>query len=550
MSSQQKSELSPVQIEVIRNALTSAAEEMSVTIWRTSRSAVVREILDYSTCVFDAKGRSVAQAKCMPVHLNSIPACLTEILAHHIPIEEWNEGDLIVTNDPYSGGQHLPDIQTFKPVFLDGQLIAIAGILVHHLDVGGGAAGSYDPKATEIYQEGFRIPPLKLDVAGVRNQAVIDLFMRNTREPASVGGDFASQLAALDTGVQSLQRIGRRYGPARLAEACEQIELQSEKALRALIADIPDGSYQFVDYVDDDGINRDQPLKIAVELQVAGEEVTLDFTGTADQATGPVNCTLNMTRSAVICGVMMALGSEVPANDGCYRPIKIAAPEGALVNARSPAPVANRMATGHRIVNAVMGAFASALPGRVPAAYYGVSYAFAVNCELEDGSRAVYFDLECGGWGAHPEEDGASGFSCGFHNIANAPIEMLENTLPLTFKEYCLIPGSGGDGRTRGGLGLAREFRLDAPKGTLAANLERFTVPPYGLEGGEPGKPGQLLLKRGGEETSENLPSKAAGVALVKGDCVRLETAGGGGYGTPSERPASAREADEIEGYV
>jgi len=542
--------LDPIQVEIIRNALVAAAEEMSVTVWRTSRSAVVREILDYSCCVFDAQGRSTAQAAAMPVHLNSMPTCLEEILASHIPLADWHEGDIVITNDPYAGGQHLPDIQTFKPVFLDGRLIAIAGILVHHLDVGGGAAGSYDAGATEIYQEGFRIPPLKLAEGGERNEAVIKLLLRNTREPANVGGDFASQLAALDTGVATLQRLGRRYGPDTLAAAAERIQAQSEAAMRAAIARIPDGTYSFEDFVDDDGIERDRPLRIRVALTVSGEEVVVDLAGSADQAVGPVNCTLNMTRSAVVCGVMMALGAEVPANAGCYRPVSVAAPEGLVVNARSPAPVANRMATGHRIVTTVLGAFAAAMPGQVPAAYYGVSYAYALNCFLEDGRRQVYFDLECGGWGAHPEEDGASGFSCGFHNIANAPVEMLENTLPLTFVEYALVPDSGGRGRTRGGLGLARAFRLDAPAGSFAANLERFKFAPYGLDGGQSGRPGQLTIWRNGASAPEDLPSKVAALKVSRGDVLRLQTAGGGGYGDPGERSPTAVARDLEEGYA
>lgn len=542
--------LDPIQVEIIRNALVAAAEEMSVTIWRTSRSSVVRDILDYSTCVFDAEGKPVAQSTAIPVHLNSMPSCLEEILANHIPIDDWHEGDIIICNDPYAGGQHLSDIQTFKPVFLDGVRIAIAGILVHHLDVGGGAAGSYDPSATEIYQEGFRFPPLKLAEGGKRNEQVIKLFLRNTREPANVGGDFASQLAALETGSANLQRVGRRYGPELLSAAMARIQDQSEAAMRAMIVKIPDGTYRFEDFVDDDGIDRDIPLKVAVTLTVAGDGITIDLAGSSPQARGPVNCTLAMSHSGVMCGVMMALGQEIPANAGCYRPVTVTAPEGTVVNCLSPAPVANRMATGHRVVTTVMGAFHKAMPGSVPAAYYGVSYAYALNCFLEDGTRRVYFDLECGGWGAHPSEDGASGFSCGLHNIANAPVEMLENDLPIRFEEYGLIPGSGGDGRTRGGLGLTRAFRLEAPAGVFASNLERFKFRPYGLEGGEPGRPGSLSITRATTGETEELPSKVAGLAVAKGDLIRLCTAGGGGYGPASERPEAARAWDRAEGYV
>ena len=544
------SSLNPVQIEIIRNALVSAAEEMSVTIWRTSRSSVVREILDYSTCVFDANGQSVAQAARMPVHLNSMAACLEDLINHHIPIEEWYDGDVIITNDPYSGGQHLPDIQTFRPVFHEGRRIAIAGILVHHLDVGGGAPGSYYAEATEIYQEGLCIPPLKIVQGGERNEAVVKMLLANTREPVNVGGDFSSQLAALETGALTLQRIGKRYGADRLAEACERIQAASEAQTRAVFAEIPNGVYEFEDFVDDDGIELDRKLRINARLIVHDVSVEVDLSQSSSQAKGPVNCTFNMTRSAVICGALMAIGREVPANAGCYRPISVIAPLGSVVNARHPAPVANRMAVGHRVVNAVMGAFAQAVPERVPASYYGVSYAYALSANNADGSRQVYFDLECGGWGGHPDGDGANGFSCGFHNISNTPIEMIENDYPLTFMQYGLVPNSGGEGKSRGGLGLVREFRLDAPEGTFAANLDRFKIAPYGLEGGEPGRVGQLIVRRAGSDTEENLASKVAGLNMKTGDIIRLETAGGGGHGHPKDRSKSDILDDLLEGYT
>lgn len=544
------SSLNPVQIEIIRNALVSAAEEMSVTIWRTSRSSVVREILDYSTCVFDANGQSVAQAARMPVHLNSMAACLEDLINHHIPIEEWYDGDVIITNDPYSGGQHLPDIQTFRPVFHEGRRIAIAGILVHHLDVGGGAPGSYYAEATEIYQEGLCIPPLKIVQGGERNEAVVKMLLANTREPVNVGGDFSSQLAALETGALTLQRIGKRYGADRLAEACERIQAASEAQTRAVFAEIPNGVYEFEDFVDDDGIELDRKLRINARLIVHDVSVEVDLSQSSSQAKGPVNCTFNMTRSAVICGALMAIGREVPANAGCYRPISVIAPLGSVVNARHPAPVANRMAVGHRVVNAVMGAFAQAVPERVPASYYGVSYAYALSANNADGSRQVYFDLECGGWGGHPDGDGANGFSCGFHNISNTPIEMIENDYPLTFMQYGLVPNSGGEGKSRGGLGLVREFRLDAPEGTFAANLDRFKIAPYGLEGGEPGRVGQLIVRRAGSDTEENLASKVAGLNMKTGDIIRLETAGGGGHGNPKDRSKSDILDDLLEGYT
>lgn len=541
--------LDAIGLEVIRNALVAAAEEMGVTIWRTSRSSVVRDLLDYSTCMFDAEGKSVAQATCIPQHLNSITSCLDDILREHIPLATWREGDIIITNDPYAGGQHLNDILTFKPAFVDGRLVGIAGVIVHHLDVGGGAPGSYYAGATEIYQEGFRIPPMRLDIEGRRNKEVIQLLLRNSREPANVGGDFASQLAALDIGVKGLARIAKRYGTDRLQDACVGIRRQSETAMRTAIRAIPDGDYAFTDYLDDDGIDRDTPVRIDVHLTIKGDTLTVDLSGSGPQVQGPVNCTRNMSASGVFCGILMAIGSDIPANAGCYVPVTIVAPDGLCVTARSPAPVANRMAVGHRVVNAVMGAFAKAVPGRVPAAYYGVSYAFATNLFHADGRRQVYFDLTCGGWGGHPDGDGANGFSCGLHNIANAPVEMLENTYPVTFQRYSLAPDTGGKGEMRGGCGLERSFRIDAAAGTLALNLDRFKTRPYGIEGGEPGAAGHATLTRT-DGSVEQLPSKVPGMRIVKGDVFRLVTAGGGGYGDPAKRDPAAIASDIENGYV
>ena len=537
-----------IETEIIRGALVAAAEEMSVTIWRTSRSSVVREILDYSTCVFDADGFSVAQAARMPVHLNSMASCLRTLIESYVPLEAWEEGDVILTNDPYSGGQHLPDVQTFTPVFHNGVRVGIAGILVHHLDVGGGAPGSYDANATEVFQEGICFPPVKIARRGEVNEDLVKVFLRNSREPENVGGDFASQLAALKVGARSIQRIAERYGAERLHDACITIQRQSEELMRAAIAAVPDGRYTFADFVDDDGLGSD-PIRIHATLDVQGDEALVDLSGSDEQVPGPVNCTLNMSSSAVVCGVLMAIGQDIPANAGCYRPIKIEAPLGSVVNAARPAAVANRMAVGHRVVNAVMGSFAQALPDKVPASYYGVSYAYALQAFAEDGSRPVYFDLECGGWGAHPDADGANAFSCGFHNVSNSPIEMIEQDYPLTFQTYGLVPDSGGAGRTRGGLGLIREFRLDAPTGRFVANLDRFEIPPYGLAGGDAGRAGRLTLRRAdGDEVM--LSSKVRGVEMNRGDSIRLETAGGGGYGDPADRSEDAVIADLAGGYV
>lgn len=540
-------DIDPIQLEVLRNALVAASEEMSVTIWRTSRSTVVREMLDFSTAVFDADGRNVAQAIRIPVHLNSMAACLEDLLRARAPISEWRNGDVLITNDPYCGGQHLPDIVAFRPVFVDGAPVAIVGALCHHIDVGGGAPGSYDALATDIYQEGLRIPPVKLYAAGARNQALIDMILQNSREPEKVGGDLASQVAALEVGAKEVARIAGRYGPAALRAAGDAILDQSEQAMRAALGSMPDGVYEFEDRVDDDGIT-DEPIHVRVTLTIRDDRATVDFTGSSPQAAGSVNCTLNMTKSAVYFAVMSAAGGDFAANSGCCRPIEVIAPLGTVVNCRHPAPVANRMATGHRVVNTVMGALAQVVPDQIPAAYYGVSYVYALGAEREDGGHDVYLEIEVGGWGAHPEGDGANAFSAGFHNLANSPIEMIESAYPVTFTAYGLTPDSGGAGRTRGGLGLHREWRLDAPRGVLSTSFERFRFPPYGLAGGEDGPRGRLYVRRNGQVTEPG--AKVTGLVLTQGDTVRLETSGGGGFGDPKARPPTDVARDVRDGYV
>ncbi len=540
--------IDPIRLEVIRNALVAAAEEMSVAIARTSRSPSVREILDYSTAVFDADGNNVAQSSRIPVHLNSMSTCLETIIDRHIPVDAWQPGDVIVTNDPYhSGGQHLPDIIAFKPVFAGDQRIAIAGTLCHHIDMGGGAPGSYDPGATEIFREGLRIPAIKIVERGKRNAALIEIIALNVREPEMVAADIIAQIAALDIGAAGIGRLVDKFGPAIVSAATNQIQLQSELAMRRAISAMPDGTFTFEDFVDGDGI-VDEPIRISAAVTIDTDTISVDLSGSAAQVRGPVNCTLNMSKSAVYYAIMSATGGDIPPNAGCYRPITVHAPAGSVVNANHPASVANRMAVGHRIVNTVLGAMSQALPQRIPAAYYGVSYVYTIEPVLADGRRQVYFEIEVGGWGAAPTYDGPNALSAGFHNLANAPIEIIESSYPITFTTYGLRVGSGGQGQYRGGLGLVREWRLDAPVGRFNSSFERFRFAPYGLAGGEPGATGRLTLQRNGKE--QVLDAKERDLELQRGDVLRLETSGGGGFGSPQDRNPQAVRFDIENGYV
>lgn len=540
--------ISPVRVEIIRNALVAAAEEMSITIWRTSRSTVVREILDFSTAVFDAAGRQIAQSARIPVHLNSMSACLERLIADFVPLDTWQDGDIVVTNDPYSGGQHLPDIQTFRPVFHEGRRIAIVGTLCHHVDVGGGAAGSYYAGAREIFQEGIRIPPLKLAERGVVNRAILDLVLANVRQPDETAGDLQAQIAALGIGARAMERIAAKYGAADLAAATDAILDGSEKMMRAAIAGLPDGVSDFVELVDDDG-QTEGPIRLQVRLDKRGDTIRLDFAGSSAQVQGPVNNTRAMTCSAVYYALLAALGKDIPANSGCYRPIEVVLPEGSVVDARFPAPVTGRMVVNHRIATAVFGALARIVPDRIPAAYYAISYVYALATVEASGRRRVYFDIEVGGWGGHAGGDGASALSCGLHNNTNAPIEMVEAKYPVTFLRYGLVPDSGGAGRHRGGLGLLREFRLDAPSGSLSTNFERFVHAPYGIGGGEPGSLSRTTVTRA-DGRVEALRSKVSGVPIGAGDVITIETSGGGGWGDPAARAPERLAADLAEGFV
>jgi len=541
------SALDPVELEVLRNALTAAAAEMDVTVWRTSRSTIVREMLDYSTAVFDADGNNVAQSARIPQHLNSMGYFLRTILEKYIPVDLWEEGDIIISNDPYCGGQHLPDIAAFRPVFSEGRRVAIVGTLCHHLDVGGMSPGSYAASATEIYQEGLRIPPSKLFARGVRNDVLWNLIAQNVRQPAAVMGDLQSQIASLGVGVRSIEILSRRYGAQTLMASCAAMLDASEADMRAVIRALPDGTYEFEDFLDDDGIDVSKPVRIHARITVAGDSLVVDLSGSDREVPGPINATLGSASSAVYFAIVAAADRPIVPNAGCYRPIEIVAPEGLIVSAQHPAPVAHRIAPGHVLLNVLFGALAKAIPNRLPAAYYAVSYVCSFQTREESGARQVLVEIEVGGCGGHPDGDGTSAHSFGMHNNASIPIEMIESGIPITMMEYGLAPGTGGDGRYRGGLGLRRSWRIDSEAASFTGQMDRFRFRPFGLDGGEPGAAGQLELVRDGK--AQALHSKFSNMPLRKGDVIRLVTSGGGGLGSPADREPSARRRDREQGY-
>jgi N-methylhydantoinase B/oxoprolinase/acetone carboxylase alpha subunit len=539
--------ISPIELEIIHNALTAAAAEMDVTVWRTSRSTIVRELLDYSTAIFDRDGWNVAQAARIPSHLNSMSTFLTEILASHIPPEAWHPGDVVISNDPYCGGQHLPDICAFKAVFHEGRRVGFVGTLCHHLDVGGSSPGSYGSSATEIFQEGLRIPPLKLVEAGRLVEPIRAIILQNVRQPELLWGDLQSQIASLDIGEASIARLVARLGEARFERALAQLLDASEAGMRAVIARIPDGTYSFEDRIDDDGITS-EPILIRAAVTVAGDAMTVDLTGSSPQSLGPSNATLASTCSAVFYALMATADVPVASNAGCYRPVTVIAPAGTCVNAASPAPVVHRIAIGHRLATVLFGALHQAIPERMPAAYYAVSYVVTFQTIDPELGRKVLVEIEIGGCGGLPYADGASAHSFGMHNNSNIPLEMIESDMPLTFLGYGLLTDSAGAGRHRGGLGLWRAWRVDCAAAQLSTNLDRFRYPPFGLAGGLPAAPSTLTLIRDGERQA--LPSKVTNLMLRRGDIVRLETSGGGGFGAPEARARALIERDLAQGYV
>lgn len=537
-----------ISFSVFQNALVGVAEQMSAIIWRTSYSTVIREMLDYSTAVFDREGRIISQAARIPQHLNSMSRSLSTTLERAYPADTWEQGDIIIMNDPYWGGQHLPDIQTFMPVFANGEMVAILGTLGHHLDVGGMRPGSYAGDATEIFQEGLRIPPFKMAKNYQMDERFIDLFGANIRQPEKTLGDLRAQTAALEIGEKSVLEIVDRFGADTFKDFCDHAIDASEKRMRACLKEIPEGVYNAEFFVDGDGV-VDERIRVAVQLTIKDGEVEIDFDGTSPQRNGPINAVMAATESAVYYVIMSIADATIPANYGCYKPISIKAPAGCVVNAQSPAPVVGRNALTHTIALALYKAFSQALPDRIPAAYYGMSNVHILSGNNNKGKSWIFFDIEVGGWGARPTKDGPDCYSQGIHNLANTPIEMVEATYPLRYTRYEFLADTGGAGEFRGGMGVSRDIEfLDDSGGMLNTQFDKFEVAPYGLFGGAEGATGALELESKGEVAS--LRSKTVNQELKHGDVLRMYTQGGGGYGDPAKRDLELVRKDLREGKV
>ena len=534
-----------ITVELVKNALESIADEMAVTVQRTARSFVLKEAMDYSTALFDARGEMIAQGTCLPLHLGSMPAAVRAVLRTYGGAIA--PGDLFALNDPYDGGSHLPDVIMVKPVFVGDTLVGYSSVMAHQTDIGGRVAGGNASDSTEIYQEGLRIPPIRLYERGRPNDAVFRMIARNVRVPDTVLGDLHSEIAACTVGERQLLDVVAQYGHAELDAICRELLDYTEAFTRAEIRKLPDGEYGFTDYLDDDGIDLD-PIRIQVTITVRGDEMDVDFTGTSPQVKGAINSVLTFTASTAWACIRSVLDRTIPNNAGFFRPIRVTAPERTIVNPSPPAAVAARGLTAFRIADTVFGALAKIAPDKVPASGVAADSGISLGGYHADGTPFVFLEFLVGSWGGGPYRDGMDACTPMVINYSNTPAELVETEQPIAIERYAFVPDSGGPGHFRGGLALVRELRFLGTEATLQVRSDRRKFGPYGLAGGAPGaRTASVLIGSDGAE--RELPSKF--LLTIKHDEVyRIHIAGGGGYGDAFTRDPAAVLRDVILGKV
>jgi N-methylhydantoinase B len=521
----------PIEFELFKNALFGAADEMALTVFRTTYSGVLKDNMDYSTALFDGDGVLVAQGLTLPGHLGSMPTAIAAVkaaFAGHI-----DPGDVFILNDPFRGGMHLPDIFVFKPIFRGQTRIAWAGAVCHHTDVGGRVPGSNASDSTEIYQEGLRLPPLKLYQRGRRNETLFALIASNVRVPVKVFGDLRAQLAACHIAEQAIAAMAARYGEEKLAHYMTELVDYAERMTRAAIRELPDGTYDFLDHIDDDGIDVGRPIPLKVTITKRDDHIAVDWTGSSPQVRGAINNTLSYTKSASYCAIRSVLPQNIPTNEGVFRAIDVTAPEGTIANMVLPGACAARGLTGFRMVDCMFGALAKMLPDRVFAASDGGNTGVSIGGWHKDRTPFIYVDFTCCAWGARPYADGLDGNSHIYANMASQPIEVTESEQPLQITAYEFIRDAMGPGKFRGGAPFRREYRLLADEAILQVRSDRHAFRPFGLYGGGPGRPSMNYLNP--DRNPQPLPSKLT-MTMRRGDIFRHEVAGGGGWGDPLER--------------
>jgi len=527
-----RNDFDPITFEVIKNGLDSIADQMALVLMRSAYSPIVRDSLDYSTAICDREGRMAAQGLTTALHLGSFPFAMRNLVARYGG--RMRPGDIYLFNDPYgSGGMHLPDIYLIKPIFGSGEVQGFATALVHHTDVGGISPGSIAVHATEIYQEGIRLPLLKLYDAGVANETLTEILAANVRVPRQVLGDLRAQVAAVNRGEQAFLELLERYGPATLARYLDEMQSHAEARMRAEIAALPDGVYRFSDCLDGLG-EQPEPIRFEVAVTIAGDEATVDWTGTSPQVKAAINAPGPFIYSATYLGFRCLVGGGMPNAEGYMRPIKVVAPRGTIVNPELPAAANARGIVGFRAMDAVLGALAQAVPDRIPAAGEGGATNFGVG-GVEHGAPYVFAETLMGAWGGRPDRDGIDGAANLAANQSNQPVELIEADNPVEILNYGFVPDSGGPGRHRGGLAIVRTYRFLAESGTMTFRTDRRSHLPYGLAGGKPGTPCLNILNPGPRERLlPVLPME--GYTVRAGDVFCHVMPGAGGYGHPFER--------------
>jgi N-methylhydantoinase B len=525
----------PIAFELFKNAIFSIADEMAVTILRTTYSGILKDNMDYSTGFADAEGKLVAQGLTLPAHLGSVPTALESILRHFRA--DMAPGDVFIMNDPFDGGMHLPDIFVFKPLYHANERIAFACTVCHHTDVGGRVAGSNASDSTEIYAEGLRIPPLKLYEAGELNRTLVALVETNVRVPVKVLGDLRAQLAACHIAEKQFAEVVARYGPEQTRAYMKETIDYAERLTRAALEKLPDGEWSFEDWIDDDGIDYGTPIRLFVTIRKRGGHMVVDWTGTHPQVKGAINNTLSFTKAASYTGIRSVLPPGIPNNEGVFRAIEVICPPGTVGNGLLPAACAARGLTGFRMTDCIFGALAMMLPDRVKAAGDGGNTGVSIGGYHADRRPFIYVDFTCGAWGARPWADGLDGNSHMFANMASHSIEVTEAEYPISLLAYEFVPDKAGAGKYRGGVPFVREYRFNEADGVLQVRSDRRDHRPFGLYGGSPGRPSENTLDPAGERRP--LPGKFT-MTVKRGDVFRHVHAGAGGWGDPLEREPAA----------
>ena len=537
-------EIDPFQLEIVKSSFDAIAEDMALTLVRTSHSGIVRDSMDFSTAICDARGQTLAQGVCTPMQLGSFYPAMQRLIRDYGDTGRVDPGDVFISNDPYAAaGQHLPDIYIVTPVFHGDRIVAWTTTIAHHSDVGGIVAGSNALGAHEIFQEGLRLPIVKLAARGELNQALWEVIALNVRTADKVAGDLQAQIAACRSGEREFAELIDRYGVEAVIAYGDHLQDYAERLTRAEIEEIPDGRYEFHDHIDGLGAEP-ATIDLKVAVTVSGSDIIIDWTGSSPQLEGGVNPSFPFTQACAYTAVRSVLTAEIPNCHGFTRPVRVIAPLGSIANPRFPGPCGARGITGYRMIDCMFGALSAAVPDRVPADNNGGSTLPTI-AGYQDGKPFVFCETFMGVWGGTAEHDGQSGVPHMGANQSNVPIEMIETDYPLRIEEYGMVPDTGGPGRNRGGMALVRSYRILSERAVLNIRSDKRKYPPHGLFGGAEGSPSTNVVNPGAGERI--LPVLMMEVERLQyGDLYRHVMSGGGGYGSALEREP-ARVLRDVE---